>query len=244
MLMENQQSTLKEKTRFELIESYLSEFVYGGMDGCVSTFAVVAGASGAGLDSSIIIILGFSNLFADGFSMSIGAYLATKTEKDNYNKYKEREYWEVENTPESEVEEIRAIYKAKGFDGELLEQIVEVITSDKDRWVDTMMKEELKMMEEQKSPWFIGLVTYCSFSLIGLIPLVIYVWDFISPIEGNLFFWAATLTGIGFVIIGLLKSYVTKTNVWKDVLETLLLGVVAAFVAYYVGDFLEGLVSS
>ena len=88
-------------------QEYLAEFVYGGIDGSVTTFAVVAGSVGAGLDSSVIIILGFANLFADGFAMSIGAYLSSKTEVDNYEKHKAIEYWEIENIPEKEKEEIK-----------------------------------------------------------------------------------------------------------------------------------------
>ncbi|MFK7807837.1 MAG: VIT1/CCC1 transporter family protein [Saprospiraceae bacterium] len=224
------------------VEQYLGEFVYGGIDGCVTTFAVVAGSVGAGLDSSIIIILGFANLLADGFAMSIGAYLSTKSEIDNYNKHKQIEYWEVENLPAVERQEVRDIYKAKGFEGDLLEQVVDVITSDKDRWVDVMMKEELEMMSEQKSPFMMGAVTYASFLLIGLIPLLVYVIDFINPLQQNLFFLCSVLTGTGFFIIGWMKAYVTQTKKWKGVLETILLGAVAALVSYYVGDLLESVV--
>jgi len=232
----NQKGLLKK------YEAYLGEFVYGGIDGCVTTFAVVAGAVGAGLDSSIIIILGFANLLADGFAMSVGAYLSSKSENDNYNKHKQVEYWEVDNLPEVETEEIRDIYRAKGFEGELLEQVVAVITSDKDRWVDVMMKEELNMNEPEKSPFKMGAVTYFAFLLIGLIPLLTYVWDYINPIDGNLFFIASCFTAIGFIIVGIFKTYVTQTKIWKGVLETVALGAIAALVSYYVGDLLEHLV--
>jgi len=208
----------------------------------VTTFAVVAGAVGAGLDSSIIIILGFANLLADGFAMSVGAYLSSKSEKDNYQKHKQVEYWEVKNLPEVETEEIRDIYRAKGFEGELLEQIVTVITADEHRWVDVMMKEELNMIEETKSPLKMGAVTYFAFILIGVIPLLTYVWDYVRPIDGNLFFIASILTAVGFIIIGIFKTYVTQTKIWKGVLETLLLGAIAAIVAYFVGDLLEHLI--
>ena len=190
------------------LESYLGEFVYGGIDGCVTTFAVVAGAVGAGLDSSVILILGFANLLADGFAMSIGAYLSTRTEMANYDKHKLMEYAEVESLPESEREEVREIYAAKGFSGELLEQVVDVITSNKDTWVDVMMKEELEMIKEEKSPFWIGGVTYISFLIIGLIPLSVYVWDFFSPLEGNRFLWTCVFTAFGFASIGWLKSRV------------------------------------
>lgn len=234
----HQTSALPEK-----FQEYLGEFVYGGIDGCVTTFAVVAGASGANLDSSVILILGFANLLADGFAMSVGAYLSTKSEKDVYDKHKETEYWEVENLPAIEREEVRKIYAAKGFEGELLEQVVTTICADKDRWVDVMMKEELEMIPETKSPLMMGGVTYLSFLSIGLIPLVVYVWDFAVAPVANLFEVASGLTMCGFIFIGWLKSYVTNTNLVKGIGETLLLGILAAVVSYFVGDFLEQLVN-
>ncbi len=226
---------------FDRYQAYLGEFVYGGIDGCVTTFAVVAGAVGAGLDSIVIIILGFANLLADGFSMSVGAYLSTKSERDNYQKHRQIEYWEVDNLPETEREEIRVIYQAKGFEGDLLEQVVEVICVDRDRWVDVMMTEELEMLKDQKSPLTIGAVTYLAFILIGLIPLLLYVYDQFFVFEGDLFLWTCLLTGIGFGTVGWLKAYVTQVSIFRSVLETLTLGAIAAGVAYLVGDLLERL---
>ena len=242
-MIHNEHAIHQKDSLLSRFEKYLGEFVYGGIDGCVTTFAVVAGAVGAELSSSIIIILGFANLFADGFAMSIGAYLSTKSEKDTYQKHKQLEYWEVDHMPEVERKEIREIYQAKGFEGPLLEQVVAVITADKDRWVDIMMKEELEMMEEQKSPLIMGAVTYVSFITVGLIPLLVYVWDYFYPMSNTLFLWSSILTAFGFIIIGILKTYVTQTNIWRGVLETLVLGAIAALVSYYVGDVLEGLVS-
>jgi VIT1/CCC1 family predicted Fe2+/Mn2+ transporter len=225
------------------IQNYLREFVYGGIDGAVTTFAVVAGAVGADLDASIIIILGFANLLADGFSMSVGAYLSAKSEKENYNKHRNIEYWEVENIPDKERQEIVEIYQAKGFDGELLEKVVDVIVSDRDRWVNEMMKDELNMMEDSKSPFKIGLATLASFILIGLIPLIVYVYDLIWKTDIDLFFWTSLFTGLAFLVVGWLKSFVNQTNTLKSISETLLLGFLAALVAYFVGDFLESLLT-
>ena len=225
-----------------LIELHLGEFVYGGIDGAVTTFAVVAGAVGANLESSIVIILGFANLFADGLAMSIGAYLSAKSENDSYQKYKQKEYAEIENDPEQEVDEVREIYREMGFEGELLEEIVQVITSDKDRWVEVMMKDELKMMEESKSPFHIGLTTMISFVSIGFIPLVIYVIDHYNPLEQDLFFIASVLTGMTFIVIGVLKAYVSESNMLKAVGGTLILGAIAALVSYYVGDVIEQII--
>lgn len=223
-------------------QNYLAEFVYGGIDGSITTFAVVAGAVGAGLDNTIIIILGFANLFADGFSMSIGAYMSAKSEKQNFHKQKAIEYWEVENMPETERDEIRDIYKEKGFEEPLLSQVVEVITKDKDRWVDVMMKYELGLIEEEKSPFQTGLYTFISFLIIGLIPLLVFVADYINIEVTHKFLWSSILTGIGFIIIGFLKSKVTNNSVIKGISETLLLGALAALVAYFVGDFLEQII--
>ncbi len=223
-------------------QAYLGEFVYGGIDGSVTTFAVVAGASGAELSSGVILILGFANLLADGFAMSVGAFLSAKTQRQNFEKHRAVEFWEVDNMPEAEREEIREIYKAKGFEGKLLEDVVAVITADRDRWVDTMMKEELEMMKEQRPPFLIGGVTFLSFIMVGLVPLVVYVWDYLLSFEYDLFWSASLLTSIAFLSIGFLKTYVTQTNRWKGMLETLILGALAAGVAYYVGDFLEKLI--
>lgn len=220
-------------------QAYLGEFVYGGIDGSVTTFAVVAGAAGASLSSAVVLILGFANLLADGLSMSVGAYLAAKSEQDNFHKHQNQEYWEVEHLPESEREEIREIYAAKGFSGELLEQVVDTITADPDRWVDVMMKEELKMMKEDRSAKMIGLVTFISFIIIGFLPLLFYVLDFIFELGLDPFWATSILTGLTFLFIGFLKSYITETSHWKGMAETLLLGGTAAIVAYFVGDILE-----
>lgn len=229
----------QENSRFGKLQEYLREFVYGGIDGAVTTFAVVAGGFGANLDTGIIIILGFANLFADGFSMSVGAYLSAKSEAENYKKHQDIEYWEVDNLPEIERQEIREIYEAKGFRGELLEKVVDQICSDKDLWVAEMMKDELNMMEDTKSPFRIGLATLVSFILVGFIPLMVYLWDFFSEVQINIFLWTGVLTGTAFMLIGWLKSIVNQTSALRSIAETVLLGLLAALVAYYVGDLLE-----
>ena len=223
-------------------QDYLGEFVYGGIDGSVTTFAVVAGSVGAGLDTAVIIILGFANLIADGFAMSVGAFLSTKSEIQNYEKHKKIEYWEVDNLPEKERAEIREIYEAKGFEGELLEQVVEVICADRDRWVDVMMKEELEMQEETKSPFAMGAVTFVSFILVGLIPLLVYVYDYAADgLKLDLFAWSCVMTGSAFVLIGYLKARVTENNILRSIAETLFLGAAAAVLSYIVGNYLERL---
>ena len=228
---------------YSRFQTYLGEFVYGGIDGSVTTFAVVAGATGANLESSIVIILGFANLFADGFSMSVGSYLSHKSENDNYERHKKIEYWEIEHMRDKEIEEVRDIYRAKGFEGELLEKVVNVIIDDNDRWVDTMMKNELEMIPNNKSPLAMGGVTFVAFIAVGLIPLLVYVFDYIIGFsEQRLFLYSCIMTFIAFFIVGFLKSYVTETSRIKGIFETLMLGAIAAAVAYYVGDFLATII--
>lgn len=226
------------------LHKYLAEFVYGGIDGCITTFAVVAGAIGASMGTDVILILGFANLVADGFAMSVGAYLSAQSEKKMYNKYLRAEYASIKHEPHNEREEVREIYQKKGFEGELLEQVVDVICADEHRWVDEMMKNELELNEEKKSSFMIGFATFVSFSLIGFIPISLYVIDVFIPLSINLFFWTSVLTAVGFVIVGVLKSQVTKENPTRGIMETVGLGAVAASLAYGLGSFLEGLLTS
>lgn len=221
---------------------YIPEFVYGGIDGAITTFAVVAGAEGASLGISVVVILGIANLVADGFSMSVGNFFSTRAEMDSYERHRQVEYWEVENLREKEVQEIRDIYAAKGFKGDLLEQVVEVITSDKDVWVDTMMKEELEMAKSDKTPYKTAGMTFISFIIVGAVPLLSYVFAGTGPVvQQDLFLYSCMLTAVALGIVGSLKSVVTEKNMIIGISETLLLGGLAAFLAYFVGDVLEKL---
>ncbi|MFH1409366.1 MAG: VIT1/CCC1 transporter family protein [Nanoarchaeota archaeon] len=221
---------------------YLGEFVYGAIDGAVTTFAVVAGATGAALSSGVVIILGFANLIADGFSMAVGNFISERTQRDFIRKERTREEWEVDHVPEGEREEIREIFRKKGFKGKELERVVEVITSDKKVWVDTMMVDELGLLESQKSPWKSAGATYFGFILIGLIPLLSYVVSAFFPLP-NPFFIAIILTGIALFAVGAVKRFVTKTSLWKSAFETVFIGGAAAVIAYYVGFFLRWVVT-
>ena len=220
-------------------KDYISEFVYGGIDGAITTFAVVAGAAGAQAELYWVLIFGFANLIADGFSMSVGNYFSVKADRDNYDKHRKIEYWEIENLREKEVQEIREIYEAKGFKGELLEQVVEVITSDNDVWVDTMMKEELEMNKDEKGPIKTAFATFLSFNLVGIIPLLAYIFAQILDLkQDNLFLISCLSTAAALMFVGFLKSKVTEKPFLKGIMETLLLGGLAAFLAYYVGEVL------
>lgn len=223
-------------------EKYLPEVVYGSMDGIVTTFAVVAGSAGADLPLNIILILGMSNLLADGLSMSIGSYLSKKSEQDSYNKHLRIEEWEIDNMPEIERQEVVDIYKAKGFDGQELEMVVNRITSNKKVWIDTMMKDELGLTLEKKSPFRAGLSTLLSFIVGGGIPLIVYVFAYAGKLGFNPFFLSSVVTLLAFILIGYIKTYVTQVGLMRSIMETLALGASAAMAAYFLGDYLEKII--
>lgn len=223
-------------------KAFLPEFVYGSIDGTITTFAVVAGATGADLSILVIIILGFANLIADGFSMSVGNFFSTKASIANFDKARALAELDISRNRQAEVAAVREIFRKKGFKGELLEQVVAVITSDREVWIDTMMKEALNMTRESKLPYYTAGITFFSFLLIGVIPLVAYVYAAVfGGSTDQLFLYACLLTGLALTIIGTLKSTITGKNVFAGIAETLFMGGIAAILAYFAGDFLEAL---
>ncbi len=223
---------------------HIGDFVYGAIDGVVTTFAVVSGVAGASLSPSIVLILGLGNLFADGFSMAIGNYLSTKSELEYQQQERKREEWEIQNVPEGEIEEIRNIYKKKGFEGQKLEDTIKIITSNKKVWVDTMMMEELNIIPQQKSPFKSALATFIAFVLVGFTPLFTYTLSYFIPsIKSYSFMISIFLTAIALFTVGAIKVFITKKKWWKSGLEVLLVGGLAAIIAYTVGLLLRGLAS-
>lgn len=224
--------------------SYVGDFVYGAMDGSVTTFAVVSGVAGAALSPGIVVILGFANLFADGFSMAVGNYLSAKSRNEFIENERRRERWEVEHYPAGEVEEIRQIFRKKGFRGRGLEAVVKTITSDRKVWVETMMREELGIMEERNSPIRKGAATFVSFVSVGFVPLVPYVFSSLSArVAANAYIISVALTFTAVFLVGSAKIYVTGKNWLLSGLETLLIGGLAAGIAYGIGFLLRGITS-
>ena len=217
--------------------SYLRDWVYGGIDGTVTTFAIMAGVVGASLSPGVVIILGIANLLADGFSMAAANYTGTKAEHDEYEQLRHMEERHVALAPEGEREEIRQIFRAKGFEGEALETAVNVITEQHERWIDTMMAEEHGMPAAIRSPLKAGLLTFIAFVVCGAIPLLPYALMLPSPEVPS-----AVMAGATFFFIGSFRSYWSPKVWWRTGLETLAIGMLAASVAYFVGDFLKSFV--
>lgn len=217
--------------------SYLADAVLGGIDGCVTTFAVVAGAMGAKFSGLVVVILGFANLLADGFSMAVSNYQSTKTETESVNKARAKEHRHIEQIPEGEKEEVRQIFAQKGFKGDILEDIVQTITQDPTLWVNTMLTEELGMQVVRGSPFRASLATFLAFLLVGLIPLTPYLIPGIGSHER--FIASILATAVAFFSIGFAKGLVLHRGALRSGMETLLVGGAAAALAYFVGVFLR-----
>ena len=221
---------------------YFEDFIYGSIDGSVTTFAVVAGAIGASLSPMVILILGFANLFADGFSMAIGNYQASKARLEFIQKERKREEWEIENTAESERQEIRDIYAAKGFTSDILDEIVRVITARKKVWVDTMMKEELGLIEDGRKPTNTAVSTFVGFNTIGIIPLIPFIFLYATGLSISVydsFLFSVVFTCGAFFLIGIIKGKIVKRSLIRSGFTTLAIGGIAATVAYAVGHILS-----
>jgi VIT1/CCC1 family predicted Fe2+/Mn2+ transporter len=221
---------------------YLGEMVYGGLDGIITTFAVVSGVAGAELGTSIILILGLANLLADGFSMATGAYLSNKSEQEYYYKEWEREAWEVEHFPDGERAELQEVYRQRGYAEDEARQLVDIQSREPKRWVKAMMLDELGMMEDESNALINGLVTFGSFIAAGAVPLLIYLLGLAFPIPSQVAFPVAiVLSGLALFGLGAAKVMVTKLNPIRSGLEMLIVGGLAAGVAYVVGALLKGI---
>jgi VIT1/CCC1 family predicted Fe2+/Mn2+ transporter len=220
--------------------SYLGDAVLGAIDGCVTTFAVVAGASGGNLSPAVALLLGTANLLADGFSMAVSNYQRAKSEMELLAKVRAVEERHIDQIPGGEKEEVRQIYQRKGFEEPLLGRIVEQITGDRNLWIETMLQEEHGFSLTKIFPLRSGVITFVAFLAVGSIPLIPYLLFFNLPPHSR-FVASALLTAGAFFGIGFLKGSLLNRPPIKTALETLGVGGGAAALAYAVGALLRGI---
>ena len=220
--------------------NWLPDFVYGGIDGAVTTFAVVAGVVGAELSTPVILILGFANLLADGFSMATGKFLSDKSELDRIEHIRADEERSILEKPKEERNEVRSILKRFGFKGKDLDRGEKIITGNPKVWVKLMLTHEFHVIEEAINPVRGALTTFTAFVTIGLIPLLGYLLQMWTPLKDpDLVFIGTAIATLGALfMVGTIKSQFTGKHWFFAGAETALIGGVAASISYFVGDVL------
>jgi vacuolar iron transporter family protein len=217
----------------------LTDIVLGMSDGLTVPFALAAGLSGAVDSTSLIVLAGVAEITAGSIAMGLGGFLAGKTEQDHYNSELKREYWEVDNLPDKEEEEVRDFFSSLGLSKEVQNNAVAELTKDKDRWVDFMMKYELNLdkphpKRARKSAFNIGV----SYIVGGLVPLSPYF--FVTSTQQGLII-SVIITLICLYIFGFFKSKLTGINPLTGGLKIMLIGALAAGVAFGVTRLIEGI---
>lgn len=209
----------------------LRDIVYGGIDGSVTTFAIVAGVAGAGLSSFVIVALGLANVLADGFSMAVGNYSGTKAELDNIKRLRAIEKRHIALYPDGERDEVREILAQKGLSGQVLEDATEAITADRENWINLMIEGEYGLGSVDPHPVKAAMATFLAFLVAGMVPLL----PFLLALDSAFTLSVCMTMGV-FFAIGALKSRWSLTPWWRSGLETFAIGGAAAMIAYFVGS--------
>lgn len=238
---EHTPAAIRERLRSGPARSYLRDFIYGAIDGAVTTLAVVSGVAGAQLDIGIVLVLGAANLIADGFSIASN-YLGMRAEEQLRQRARRIEEQQIDQYPQGEREEIRQIVRRKGFEGADLERAVEIITSNRERWIQTMLTEEWGLSLEGPSAVRGAASTFVAFVAVGSIPLLPFAAAFMMPdAVARPFAWSTIFTAAAFFGVGAAKSRFVERSWLLSGLETLLIGGGAAALAYAIGVLLSGL---
>jgi len=248
---DDKKNVVKDEEWHQSEGGLLKPVIFGGMDGILTSFAIVAGAAGGGLSPQVVLVLGFSNIFADALSMGVGEFLSSKAENEWILSERQREEWEMDNYPEGEVSEMIEIFEEKGMTKADAKVVVETMAKYKDFFVDVMMLHELELMVPDKNhvqeSMKEGVIMFCSFAAFGAMPLLGYV---IIPVsfpdldEQVLFKAACAVTGLMLFFLGSLKSKVSASNWFYSGCETLLLGGTCATTAFTIGRWVNGILGT
>lgn len=225
--------------------AYFKEVIYGGIDGIVTTFAVVSGFSGAALSSEtttqlsfiIVLLFGLANLFADAISMGLGNFLSVRSEKDQYGILRKKEKALMEHNPEAEHEETVTIMKAKGFSDSDAIMLATIYSKNEEYWLDFMMANEYEMSDPRgDNPILTGLTTFGSFLIFGAIPIIPFF--FLTDATPTQVFQTSTAsTMFALVVLGLMKWRIVGTSLARSLGEVVLVGAAASIIAFLVGTF-------
>ncbi len=216
----------------------IRDIILGGQDGLVNVLGLVLGVATATNNPLVVIVAALAATFAETISMAAVAYTSSKAEKEFYLSEMRREQKEVEEIPDKEREEIKEIYRRKGFAGTLLNQVVKKITSNKKVWIDTMMMEELQIPPKTELNPMSSFVIVFFTTLVGsLIPTAPFL---LLPV-GQALIGTIIVSSIALFSLGVLKAKYTDSKMLRSGLESLAIGLVAAALGYVVGYLLGSL---
>ena len=221
----------KHVEKHSITGAMFREFILGGQDGLVNVLGIILGMAVATNNPKIVIIAGLAATFAESVSMGAVAYTSTKAMSDYYKSEEEREKYEIEHMAKKEKKEIYDLYYAKGFRGKLLNEIVKTITSDKKRWLDIMMKEELGLSKEIVSPVKSAIIVFFAALIGSFIPLTSF---FFLPIKSAIIV-SLIISAIALFITGAIEGKITLRNWAKKGFQLMIIGMIAAFVGFVVG---------
>lgn len=234
----NLRKHLAQEHNISPFTTYLKEIVYGGNDGIITTFAIVAGFAGAQSNPAsqlpilTVLLFGFANLFSDAVSMALGDFISSRSEKDVYENAKQKERREILKNTMLEKQESHEILMNKGFTSQQAKDLVAIYSTNPSYWTHFMMDQELEMSNpEGENSGLMSLVTFFSFIIFGFIPLTPYV--FLK--DSATFIMSVIATIIALTLLGLIRWRVGHRSIVHSVGEILLLGGVAAMTAYAVG---------
>ena len=208
------------------------EVIYGATDGVVTSLGFVIGVYGALQESRIILITGIAGATAGALSMGFSAYISSKSQAEFFHAEIERERREIRETPDKEREEVRKIYRNKGFQGQELEMVVSRITKNPKVWLRCMMEEELGLIVETfDTPWVVGGITAFSYLLSAFLPILPYA---AFPVQ-SAFRWSVGGSIAVLFFLGAGKTWLTRTSPLKSGLELAGIGLVTASMGYLIG---------
>ena len=223
----------------------IQSLVFGGLDGIITTFAIVSAAVGASLGFKTVVVMGIANLVADAISMGLGDALSEKAEQDYVKKEFERENWEMENAPEGEKHEMIELYEQQGYSKEDATTIITTMAKNPEFFVKHMMTVELEIMPPgNENPWKKGGVTFAAFMVFGAVPLLSYIiFAQIDGLHPNALAGICTaFTACAIFALGALKGKFAEAPMLSSGLAMLANGLLAAGSSFLIGWVLEQLI--
>jgi VIT1/CCC1 family predicted Fe2+/Mn2+ transporter len=221
-----------------LSSALVRDIVIGMADGLTVPFALAAGLSGAVSSTAIIVTAGLAEIAAGALAMGLGGYLAARTDLEHYQSEQQRERDEIKELPETERWEVRSILCQHGLDPPLAETVADAITSDPKRWLDFMMRFELRLEEPEVGREFKSALTISGAYIVGgLLPLAPYILlDGVSRALSV----SVALTLAALLIFGGVKGYFTGLAPVRSALQTTIIGTLAAAAAFAIARLVSG----